>query len=62
MYSLNLHDNGLGYPDITAGDGVYSAYVPGNGVVPGYYAVRLVVSDNNGKAVQPKGQYKGRLF
>lgn len=59
MYSLDLHDNGLGYPDITAGDGLYSGYVPGYGLVPGFYSVRVVVTDNNGAAVQPKGQNKG---
>lgn len=55
-YSLTLHDNGLGYPDITSGDGIYSTYVPKYAVKPGYYSVRLTVSDNNGQAMVPKGQ------
>jgi hypothetical protein len=61
MYVLELHDNGLGYPDITAGDGIYTAYVPGHAMVAGYYAVRLSVTDNNGQAVQPRGQRKGEM-
>ena len=32
-YTLTLHDNGLGNPDITSGDFIYSAYVP---ACPGY--------------------------
>jgi hypothetical protein len=59
MYILDLHDNGLGYPDITAGDGIYTAYVPGHAVAAGYYAVRLSVTDNGGQAHQPRGQRKG---
>jgi len=55
-YSLTLHDNGLGYPDITSGDGIYSTYVPEYAMKPGYYSVRLTVSDNNGQAMVPKGQ------
>ena len=61
MYVLELHDNGLGYPDITAGDGIYTAYVPGHAMVAGYYAVRLSVTDNGGQAVQPRGQRKGNI-
>lgn len=28
MTRLELRDNGRGYPDVTAGDGVYSGYLP----------------------------------
>ena len=59
LYTLDLHDNGLGYPDITAGDGVYSGYVPGYGMVPGFYAIRVLVTDNNGEAGQAKHQAQG---
>ena len=55
-YALKLRDNGLGYPDITAGDGIYSAYVPSFSMVAGYYSVRLTVTDNSGQATVPKGQ------
>jgi len=48
-----LHDNGLGYPDITSGDGIYSAYLPGLGDKPGYYSVRLVVTSVDGKTRIP---------
>jgi hypothetical protein len=60
MYTLQLHDNGLGYPDITEGDGIYTAYVPGHAMVAGYYAVRLSVTDNGGQALQPRGLRKGK--
>jgi len=55
-YSIDLHDDGHGYPDITSGDGIYSAFVPRYAVKPGYYGVRLTVTDNSGLAVVPKGQ------
>ena len=58
-FLLTLHDNGLAYPDITSGDGIYSAYVPRYSVKPGFYSVRLSVSDNNGEAMMPKGQTRG---
>ena len=60
-YALTLRDNGLAYPDITAGDGVYSAYVPRYSMEPGFYSVRLTVTDNAGAATVPKGQAKGEL-
>ena len=48
-----LHDNGLGYPDITSGDGIYSAYLPMFGDLPGYYSVRMVVTAKEGQASIP---------
>lgn len=61
-YTLTLHDDGHGYPDITAGDGLYSAFVPRYAVKPGYYSVRLTVTDNSGQAVVPKGQTQDRAL
>ena len=50
-----------GYPDITANDGLYSAYLPRYAVRPGFYSLRLTTTDNNGKAQVPKGQTKGEI-
>ena len=50
-----------GYPDLTASDGVYSAYVPSYAASPGYYGARLRVGDNHGRAAVPKGQTKGEI-
>ena len=41
---LELIDNGLGYPDITAGDGLYSSYLPRLASLPGYYSVMVTVN------------------
>ena len=43
---LELHDDGLGYPDITKADGIYSAYIPSYSSLPGYYSLRLVTFDS----------------
>ena len=43
---LELHDDGLGYPDITKADGVYSSYIPSYSSLPGYYSLRLVTFDS----------------
>ena len=40
---ISLVDNGLGYPDITAGDGLYSGYLPRLASRPGYYSVLVRV-------------------
>ena len=40
---ISLVDNGLGYPDITAGDGLYSGYLPRLASRPGYYSVLVQV-------------------
>ena len=40
---ISLVDNGLGYPDITAGDGLYSGYLPRLASSPGYYSVLVRV-------------------
>lgn len=50
---LELHDDGLGYPDITQGDGLYSAYIPSYSSLPGFYSLRLVTFDSReGAAIQ----------
>ena len=54
VYELLLRDDGLGFPDMTSGDGIYSAYAPGYATKPGYYSLRIRVTDNQGNAVQPK--------
>ena len=48
-----LHDKGLGYPDITSKDGVYSAYVPVNIFKPGYYSLKLMVTNVEGQTKIP---------
>ena len=42
---VELADEGTGYPDITAGDGIYSAYFTDLGPEPGYYMVTVRASD-----------------
>ena len=51
-----LRDNGAGYPDITAGDGIYSAYFADYATVPGLYTIRVVADNNDGLARTPKTQ------
>ena len=51
-----LRDNGAGYPDITAGDGIYSGYFADYATVPGLYTVRVVADNNDGLARTPKVQ------
>ena len=54
---LKLGDEGTGYPDITAGDGIYSAYLtlPANEYSSDdYYSVVLKTDYNNGMAYLPK--------
>lgn len=40
-------------PDITWGDGIYSAYFTQLGPNPGLFTVSLQIDDNNGQAVVP---------
>ncbi|CAB4065492.1 CLCA3_4 [Lepeophtheirus salmonis] len=51
---VNLRDTGSGYPDITHGDGIYSAYFTGFGSVSGYYRMSIQATHNGGKALTPK--------
>lgn len=48
-----LLDTGSGDPDITWGDGVYSAYFTQLGSLPGVFSVSLEINDNSGQAVVP---------
>ena len=55
QYSIvRLHDNGLGYPDITSGDGIYTAHVPILSTSTGYAMLRLEVTATEGQAVTSK--------
>ena len=46
LFQIELYDNGLGYPDITKYDGVYSGYLPKHASVDGYYSVIVQAQDN----------------
>ena len=52
---LELVDNGLGYPDVTAGDGLYTGYLPRLASIPGYYSVLVTVrtEENSSTAALP---------
>lgn len=52
---LDLWDNGIGDPDITKGDGVYSRYLPPLPGNPGRYLLSADVDYNSGLAVVAKG-------
>ena len=54
-----------GYSDIKEGDGVYSGYLSVFSSIPGYYTVRILSSDNNGRSFTlsegapiPTGSYR----
>eukprot|EP00094_Tigriopus_californicus_P008295 TCALIF_07991-PA protein Name:"Similar to Clca2 Calcium-activated chloride channel regulator 2 (Mus musculus)" AED:0.28 eAED:0.30 QI:0/0.16/0/0.42/1/1/7/0/1091 len=47
---LNLRDDGLGYPDITAKDGIYSGYLTDFSAESGTYELSVSVTDNAGQA------------
>ena len=49
-----LRDDGTGYPDITAGDGIYSAYFVDFTTAPGLYSVSLFADHNSGRASVPR--------
>jgi len=48
-----LTDTGTGYPDITAGDGIYSAYFTSFSAQQGLYGVTVTASDGSGSARIP---------
>ena len=50
---VELEDSGTGYPDITQGDGIYSAYFTALGPEPGHYSVRVRAGDGAGAARIP---------
>ena len=49
-----LRDDGNGYPDITKGDGIYSAYFTEFTPQTGLYSMTVRASNNNGQASVPK--------
>ncbi|CAL4095473.1 unnamed protein product, partial [Meganyctiphanes norvegica] len=51
---VELLDNGIGDPDITGNDGVYSRYLPTLGGTPGRYLLSADLDYNNGMAVVAK--------
>ncbi|RXG72243.1 Calcium-activated chloride channel regulator 4 [Armadillidium vulgare] len=50
---INLFDNGVGDPDITKGDGIYSRYLPQLYTVPGHYELSISADHNGGMAKAP---------
>lgn len=51
-HEVTLKDGGTGYPDVTRGDGVYSAYfASGVSARPGHYAAVVSADSNGGRAV-----------
>ena len=52
--SLMMRDNGAGYPDITADDGIYSVYFTDFATVPGFYSVQVSADNNGGSARTPR--------
>lgn len=51
---LMMRDNGAGYPDITAQDGIYSVYFSDFATVPGFYSVQVSADNNGGSARTPR--------
>ena len=51
---VTLRDTGLGYPDITKGDGIYSSYFTDYAPESGYYQVTVTATHNMGSAKTPK--------
>ena len=45
-----LHDHGAGHPDLEAGDGVYSAAFTEFSQLAGFYSVKIVASNHEGRA------------
>ncbi len=50
-----LRDDGNGEPDLTAGDGIYSAYFTDIARVPGFYSLRVSADNNQGLAMTVSG-------
>ena len=48
--ALKLSDGGGGYPDLSPGDGIYSAYFTGVSAQPGFYSLSVQASDGSGAA------------
>ena len=52
--TVTLRDTGSGYPDITRGDGIYSAYFTQFISEPGFYSVVVSAANKNGEARLPR--------
>ena len=52
-FEVTLLDQGTGYPDITSGDGIYSAYFTGYTAAEGLYSLDIQVTHNEGSASTP---------
>jgi hypothetical protein len=52
--TVTLLDTGSGYPDITRGDGIYSAYFTQFISEPGFYSVVVSATNRNGEARLPR--------
>ena len=48
-----LHDSGLGYPDVTAGDGIYSGFLPVFSPVAGPLSVTIRATEGGGSFTSP---------
>lgn len=59
---LSMRDNGAGYPDITAQDGIYSAYFTQFATVPGFYSVQVSADNNGGSARTPRFSTVSSLY
>ena len=55
---IRLQDRGTGYPDITPGDGIYSAYVPPFSLLGGAISVRVIASDGDGTSFTTQNSQK----
>ena len=53
-FEVTLTDSGTGYPDITSGDGVYSAYFTGFTAGPGLYSLTIRVNNDADISSVPK--------
>ena len=51
---ITLRDTGSGYPDITRGDGIYSAYFTMFSSEPGFYSVVVTATNTQGQASLPR--------
>ncbi|CAL4096642.1 unnamed protein product, partial [Meganyctiphanes norvegica] len=59
-FNIDLKDNGVGDPDITGNDGVYSRYLPPLLDAPGHYIISVDLDYNNGLAVVAAGPPRSR--
>ena len=60
--TLILRDNGLGFPDVTGEDGIYSAYFTSFDQYPGFYSIRVLADNNDGLARTPKASLSAPNF